>query len=66
MINGTGKQAIKNAVPPVTFLLRTSSLSPIEAGRYASRHAPKTPARTGNGTKINGSAPEWGLAETER
>ena len=66
MINGTGKQAIKNAAAPVTISFASLQSSPAEAGRCAPRIRRKTPSRAGNGRKIDIAAAKWGMAETER
>jgi hypothetical protein len=51
MINGTGKQAIKNTASPVTI-----SFAGLQSSRWS----------RGQRGKIDISAPKWGLAETER
>jgi len=65
MINGTGKQAIKNPAGPVTISFEGLQFSPAAAGRYAARTHP-TPHSRVKGGKIDIPAPERSVAETER
>jgi hypothetical protein len=61
MINGTGKQAIKNTPAPVTNFLGRSSVFASEAD-----HCAMNPARTPPRGEIDNPRPEWGAAETKR
>jgi hypothetical protein len=52
MINGTGKQAIKNAAAPVTISFASLQSSPLRPVAARQRIRRKTPSRAGNGGKI--------------
>jgi hypothetical protein len=69
MINGTGKQAIKNTPAPVTNFLGRSSVFASEADHCAMNPA-RTPPKPGrwrvSGGEIDNPRPEWGAAETKR
>jgi len=51
MINGTGKQAIKNRVAPVTISFARPSVIARWGGRDAPRDPPKTPHARATGGK---------------